>query len=96
MGIRKPERESTELQRAAMYRPDAGDVLECDSSGGGGYGDPYERPTELVLHDVLDELLSVEKARDSYGVIIDPENLTVDHEQTRALREARRLSSRRS
>jgi N-methylhydantoinase B len=95
MGIRKPGREATEFQRAAMYRPDSGDILECDSSGGGGYGDPYERPAELVLNDVLDELLSVEKARDSYGVIIDPENLSLDRERTRALRE-RRVSSRRS
>ncbi len=91
--IRKAGAEATELQRATMYRPGQGDILECDSSGGGGYGDPSERPAELVLADVVDELLSVEKARESYGVIIDPQTLGVDQQGTRALREARRKLS---
>lgn len=85
-----------ELRRATMYRPGPGDILECDSSGGGGYGDPYERPVELVLANVVDELLSVEKAREAYGVIIDPQTLTVDQQGTRALREARRVSPHRN
>lgn len=92
MRVRKAGQEATELQRATMYRPGPGDILECDSSGGGGYGDPYERPVELVLADVVDELLSVEKAREAYGVIIDPQTLTVDQQGTRALRETRRVS----
>jgi N-methylhydantoinase B len=39
-------------------------------SGGGGWGDPLERPAEWVLDDVIDELVTVDRAADVYGVII--------------------------
>jgi len=55
--------------------------------GGGGYGDPYERPVEKVLWDVKNGLVSIEGAREDYGVVIDnPESLTVDQAATEALR----------
>jgi N-methylhydantoinase B len=44
------------------------------TGGGGGYGDPLERDPELVLEDVLEELLTVEQARERYGVVVDPVN----------------------
>ncbi|NIS59519.1 MAG: hydantoinase B/oxoprolinase family protein, partial [Proteobacteria bacterium] len=48
------------------------------AGGGGGHGDPYMRPVEKVLEDVVNELVSVEKAKQDYGVVIDPETLEVD------------------
>ena len=55
--------------------------------GGGGYGNPYERPIEKVLWDVKNGLVSIEGAREDYGVVIDdPDNLSVDQEATEALR----------
>ena len=47
-----------------------GDQLEFGSNGGGGFGLPWERKVESVLEDVIDGLLSIDKARDVYGVAI--------------------------
>ena len=38
---------------------------------GGGWGDPLERPIELVRQDVLDEYVSVEQAEKVYGVKVE-------------------------
>jgi N-methylhydantoinase B len=38
--------------------------------GGGGYGDPLEREPNLVARDVEDGLISVERAREIYGVVL--------------------------
>ena len=55
-------------------------------SGGGGYGEATERPAADVHADVLDDLLSIAKARDVYGVAIDPETLELDEQETARLR----------
>jgi N-methylhydantoinase B len=40
------------------------------SAGGGGMGDPLQRSPEAVLEDVIDEYVSVERARRDYGVVV--------------------------
>lgn len=50
---------------------DRGDVLALTSPGGGGFGDPMQRPPEQVVREVEEGLLSVEDARDQYGVSLD-------------------------
>ncbi len=42
------------------------------TGGGGGYGDPLERPAADVLEDVIDEFVSLDKARNEFGVVIEP------------------------
>jgi N-methylhydantoinase B len=59
------------------------------AGGGGGYGNPYERDPALVLEEVRDELLSFEKARRDYGVVIDEQTMTVDLDRTTTTREKR-------
>ncbi len=55
--------------------------------GGGGYGNPMERPVEKVLWDVKNSLVSIEGAREDYGVVIsDLESLQVDQAETARLR----------
>jgi N-methylhydantoinase B len=44
------------------------------------------RPVEKVLEEVRNDILSVEKAKDEYGVIIDPVTLEVGLEATHAIR----------
>jgi len=61
--------------------------LEIRSPGGGGLGDPFERDPDLVLRDVQDELLNLETARQSYGVIIDETTGIVDQAATNRCRE---------
>ncbi len=61
--------------------------LEIQSPGGGGLGDPFERDPDLVLRDVQDELLDLETARQSYGVVVDEATGAVDQAATKGLRE---------
>jgi N-methylhydantoinase B len=72
-----------------------GDVISFQQSGAGGYGDPLAREPARVLEDVLDGYVSVEAAREEYGVVItgDGVDLRVDEAATRALRH-RFVSSR--
>jgi N-methylhydantoinase B len=65
----------------------AGSALVATAAGAGGYGDPTDRPPEAVLEDVVDGYVSVDAARDEYGVVVDPETMTVDREATDRLRE---------
>jgi N-methylhydantoinase B len=66
-----------------------GDVLRLATSGGGGWGHPFDRPLERVRRDVLGGVVSVEAARDDYGVVID-EVGTIDGSASQALRDAPR------
>jgi len=52
------------------------------AGGGGGYGDPFKRPIEKVLKDVRNGLVSIEKAKEDYGVVIDPHTFIVNEEET--------------
>jgi N-methylhydantoinase B len=49
----------------------SGDSLTIYSAGGGGWGDPLDRPAEAVLEDVRDEMVTEDWAREHYGVVID-------------------------
>jgi N-methylhydantoinase B len=49
-----------------------GDIYEQEMQGGAGYGDPLDRDPEKVQKDVDDEFITVEKAREDYGVILRP------------------------
>lgn len=54
--------------------------------GGGGFYDPFSRDTAAVLNDVLDGFVSVEMARDKYGVVIDGATMRIDDAATADLR----------
>jgi N-methylhydantoinase B len=54
--------------RFSAVRLTAGDVAVLEKAGGGGYGDPHDRPFERVLDDVLDGYVSRESAIADYGV----------------------------
>ena len=62
----------------------AGDAYCTDSGGGGGFGDPFQRPPEAVLQDVLREYVSLLSAERDYGVVI--RDGAVDYAATEALR----------
>jgi N-methylhydantoinase B/oxoprolinase/acetone carboxylase alpha subunit len=67
----------------------AGSTIRWEQASGGGYGDPLKREPEAVLRDLRDEFITVEIARDDYGVVIDPATLTVDLDATEKLRAER-------
>ena len=53
---------------------------------GAGYGDPFERDPALVLMDVKSGLLTVDGAREIYGVAVSSDGRSCDSEATHALR----------
>jgi len=73
-------------QQVATHRVRMGDVVYVQGMGGGGHGDPQGRDPEHVATDVRDGLISAGRARDVYGVVIDPKSGAVDLEATAALR----------
>jgi len=64
------------------------EILGKVSGGGGGVGDPAQREPQAVADDVRDEYVSIEAARDTYKVVVDPLTFAVDQAATAALRGA--------
>ncbi len=54
----------------------AGTVVRIRTTGGGGWGDPLDRPVEEVLRDIAWRKVSVEGARDDYGVVVTGDGAT--------------------
>jgi len=78
--VRRPR--SKEIMRGITR----GSVVRQRAGGGGGYGDPRERPVEHVVADVRNGYVSVDRAREDYGVAIDPLTLEANLAQTKKLR----------
>jgi N-methylhydantoinase B len=68
------------------------DTVTCMMAGGGGYGDPLQRDPEEVRQDVVEGLVSIQGARDDYGVVVlgDSESCEIDVAATQALRSPKR------
>ncbi|WP_254544741.1 hydantoinase B/oxoprolinase family protein [Halomarina pelagica] len=76
------QRLTSKLENQAM---DVGQRLRLVGPCGGGWGDPTERDPEKVRADVLDGFVSVERAREAYGVALT-DDIEVDEAETRRLR----------
>ena len=65
-----------------------GDIIRVVTPGAGGYGDPKKRPAEKVLKDVIEQKVSVEAAKQEYGVVVVPDGVSfrVDEAATAELR----------
>ncbi|EMC92489.1 hypothetical protein BAUCODRAFT_38559 [Baudoinia panamericana UAMH 10762] len=63
-----------------------GDLLEWQTWGGGGLGDPLTRPAETVALEVRRKLVTIAGAKANYGVIVNPDTLDVDEIATETLR----------
>jgi N-methylhydantoinase B len=71
-----------------------GDVYRHVMAGGGGFGDPFDREPERVRTDVLDGKVTIDHARDAYGVVLGNDALcTVDASATNSLRATRLRTS---
>jgi N-methylhydantoinase B len=68
----------------AQIKP--GDAFRLRSGGGGGYGEPLERPVADVHEDVRQGYVSVYEAAEFYGVVIDEESGEVNEGATALLR----------
>jgi len=82
-----PDGSTTEPSPNQFVSLSRGDVFRIVAGGGGGYGDPMLRPVERVAEDVRQGYVSLEAARDRYGVQVGQDG-QVDVEATARLREA--------
>jgi N-methylhydantoinase B len=69
-----------------------GDVLRLMTCGGGGWGDPFKRDPLWVRQDVARGFVSVQRALEDYGVVLDPDSLVIDKADTEE-RRTQRLTS---
>ena len=56
--------------RFGDQRLEHNDVVRVERPGGGGLGDPFTRPVDIVLEDVRQGYVSPERARTDYGVAL--------------------------
>ncbi|MFF4774250.1 hydantoinase B/oxoprolinase family protein [Microtetraspora fusca] len=77
----------------------AGEIVRVRTTGGGGWGSPYNRAPEAVAADVRDGKVSPEAAREDYGVVLHGlrddlrDDLRVDCEETAELRATLRAAA---
>jgi len=75
------------IRKNVLITVNPGERAANMNPGGGGWGLAYERPVEKVVADVRNNLVSIEGAREDYGVAFsDPEALIVDEAETARLR----------
>ena len=86
--IKNPDGDAQILRSKFISIFTYGDVLRGEMPGSGGYGDPFTREPAAVLEDVLDQKLSIARARQAYGVVVSPDVLTIDWSATSDARKA--------
>jgi N-methylhydantoinase B len=82
-----------ELKAKESVRLKKGDTYTSYPSGGGGWGDPLERDPEAVRRDARNGIISLDSAREIYGVVLEGERLEIDKRKTEELRASRRAGS---
>ena len=59
-----------------------GDTITYYSPVGGGYGEPLDRDPRKVSDDVPDGFITVDYARDEYGVVLDDYGVVLSEVET--------------
>jgi N-methylhydantoinase B len=89
--ILNPDGENKELPSKITLSLAPDSVISYRTPGGGGYGPALERDPQAVLWDVINGKVSVARAREAYGVVVNAATREVDEEATVRLREEMRL-----
>lgn len=84
--ILNPDDQAVQLGSKVTIELKPGDVISYRTCGGGGYGSPEERDPQLVLQDVRQGKVSLERAHQIYRVALDADNWVVDEAETARLR----------
>ena len=84
--LKQPGENDFKLMNVHRHQVPANSDVIVRTSGGGGWGDPLEREPVRVQADVIDGLVSVEAAREHYGVVLDAKTFALDMPATAALR----------
>ena len=64
-----------------------GDTLIAEVPGGGGWGNPLERDPDLVMEDIISEKISIDRAQEIYGVVLNTLTRQIDRDATTRLRQ---------
>jgi len=96
--LKLPGESEKQAKPFGLYSLPKGTNLQKWAGGGGGFGDPYLRDAEIVLAEVRNEFVSINGARDDYGVVIEgnvryPNFLRINWEETERLRSSRSIAS---
>ncbi len=70
-----------------------GALITHEQAGAGGFGDPLERPAQLVLDDLKDGKISAGYAKNRHGVVLTSDG-AVDEQASAELRQRRKETSR--
>jgi N-methylhydantoinase B len=70
------------LPSKTTFHVPKGGVVRFETCGGGGYGNPRERPIAAIVRDVREGKLSAARATTIYGVAFNLNTLAVDPENT--------------
>ena len=73
-----------------------GDRLVAELPGGGGWGLPFERDSSLVLNDVQLDKLTQDRARDTYGVVINNSTIGLAVDELATARRRRQMADQYS
>lgn len=84
--VMMPDKGMENVPRVDNHPLSAGQRVRLLTGGGGGYGDPLERPADLVKKDVQNGYVSLKSAERDYGVVLHPSSLEVVEDATRRLR----------
>jgi len=84
--IISPEGQKQALPSKVTTQVEPGTRIVLRTAGGGGFGDPLERDPQKVQNDVEEDLISVDRAKDEYGVVINTATNKIDNETTALLR----------
>jgi len=82
----RPKEEKLKYSMGDPIFLEYGDTVKFITPSGGGYGNPFDRDPKLIKKDVKKKLLSIKKARNDYGVVINPITYQIDQEATNTLR----------
>lgn len=89
--LRLPEQSDWQSVDVALHPVPSNSGVIIRTAGGGGWGNPLERDPEKVRMDVLEGFVSLETARNEYGVVLNPGSnpyfYEVDAKATKKLRE---------
>ncbi|MFN8455968.1 MAG: hydantoinase B/oxoprolinase family protein [Anaerolineae bacterium] len=84
--LRGPEGTPERIDLNCVRTIQAGERVLIYEPGGGGVGSPLERDPAAVADDVRNGLVSLERARVEYGVVVEPVTFAVDEAATAKLR----------
>lgn len=61
----------------ARFPLQKGDVVRLMTATGGGFGNPLRRPSDKVALDAKNGYITIDQAKDLYGVLLDPDTYEV-------------------